>query len=94
LVLPFLSLVFMALTFFPAINEGKYGSIIGLARQVVFYVPVMLLLPRYFGIEWIYFGATAIDLLLTIWIASLVIRLFKKIEKSQKEKVQKTAIQT
>ncbi|MGD1843683.1 MAG: MATE family efflux transporter [Thermonemataceae bacterium] len=94
LVLPFLSLVFMALTFFPAINEGKYGSIIGLARQVVFYVPVMLLLPRYFGIEWIYFGATAIDLLLTIWITALVVRLFKKIEKSQKKKTQKAAIQT
>ena len=79
LVLPVLPLVFMALTFFPAINEEKYGSIIGLARQLVFYVPVMLILPRYFGVAWVYYGATIIDVAITAWILMIVVKLFNKL---------------
>ena len=83
LVLPLLPLVFMALTFFPAISEEKYGSIIGLARQLVFYVPVMLILPRYLGIEWVYYGATVIDVIITLWIVAVVHKLFKKLDQSK-----------
>ena len=83
LVLPMLPLVFMALTFFPAIKEEKYGSIIGLARQLVFYVPIMILLPRYFGIEWVYYGSTIIDVAVTLWILVIVIKLFKRLDQSQ-----------
>ena len=79
LVLPMLPLVFMALTLFPAIDQPKYASILGLARQLVFYVPVMLLLPRYFGIKWVYYGSTAIDVIITLWILALVVRLFKQL---------------
>ncbi|MEM1406128.1 MAG: MATE family efflux transporter [Bacteroidota bacterium] len=77
LVLPMLPLVFMALTFFPAIKEEKHASIIGLARQLVFYVPAMLLLPRFFGVEWVYYGSTLIDVIVTGWILMVVMKLFK-----------------
>ena len=83
LVLPLLPIVFMALTFFPAINEGKYGSIIGIARQVIFYIPVMLLLPRFFGTNWVYYGSTLIDIILTLWILLIISKLFKKLIKNQ-----------
>ncbi|MEM9328578.1 MAG: MATE family efflux transporter [Bacteroidota bacterium] len=83
LVLPILPLVFMSLTFFPAINEEKYGSIIGLARQLVFYVPVMLILPRLFGIPWVYYGSTLIDVVITIWILVVVVKLFKKLSRQK-----------
>ena len=79
LVLPILPLVFMALTLFPAIKEEKYASIIGLARQLVFYVPAMLLLPRYFGISWVYYGSALIDVVLSLWILFVVMKLFKKL---------------
>lgn len=78
LILPLLPVIFMALTFFPAINEGKYGTIIGIARQVIFYIPVMLLLPRFFGTNWVYYGSTLIDIILTIWIVLIVRKLFGK----------------
>lgn len=82
-VLPMLPLVFMALTLFPAINESKYGSIIGLARQLVFYVPVMLLLPRFFGIDWVYYGSTLIDVIITAWILLVMIKLFNEMSSKQ-----------
>ncbi|MDN5217305.1 MATE family efflux transporter [Fulvivirgaceae bacterium BMA12] len=82
LALPVLPFVFMSLTFFPAINEEKYGSIIGMARQLVFYVPVMLLLPKYFGVNWVYYGATLIDVVISIWILLVVRKLFLKLKPS------------
>ncbi len=78
LILPLLPIIFMALTFFPAINEGKYGTIIGIVRQVIFYIPVMLLLPRFFGTNWVYYGSTLIDIILTIWIVLIIRKLFGK----------------
>ncbi|MEO0405560.1 MAG: MATE family efflux transporter, partial [Bacteroidota bacterium] len=48
-IVPLLPFVFMGLTHLPAIEQPKFASIIGLARQVVFYVPVMLILPAYIG---------------------------------------------
>lgn len=76
-VLPLLPLVFMALTFFPALERPKQASLVGLARQLVFYVPVMLLLPRYYGLGWVYYGATLIDIVTTLWIGILVYKEFK-----------------
>ncbi|MEL6537467.1 MAG: MATE family efflux transporter [Bacteroidota bacterium] len=76
-VLPLLPVVFMALTFFPAIDQPKHASLVGMARQLVFYVPVMLLLPRYFGLGWVYYGATLIDVVITLWIGILVLKEMK-----------------
>ena len=86
-VLPALPVVFMALTFFPSINQGKYGSIIGLARQLVFYIPIMLILPRLFGIQWVYVGATLIDIVLTLWVLIIVRQLFKKLTPDAKQAI-------
>ncbi|MEM0938224.1 MAG: MATE family efflux transporter [Bacteroidota bacterium] len=82
LVLPLLPLVFMTMTFLPAINEAKSGSIIGMARQILLYVPVMLLLPRFFGVEWVYYGSTLIDVVITIWMLLVVMKLFKALSQA------------
>lgn len=92
LVLPILPIVFMALTFFSAIKEEKYGSIIGLARQLVFYVPAMLILPSLLGLEWVYYGSTAIDFIVTGWIVYITWKLFKKLDQKKEEKVQETVL--
>ena len=77
--LPFLSIVFMGMTFFPAINKGSSAAIIGISRQLIFYVPVMLLMPKFFGIEWVYIGSFLIDLVIFIWITLLLCREFKNL---------------
>lgn len=95
LVLPMLPLVFMALTFLPAIKEEMYASIIGLARQLIFYVPAMLLLPKFFGMQWVYYGATLIDVIVTIWILFVVMKLFKRLteEKQHSNQLERLATQ-
>jgi Na+-driven multidrug efflux pump len=77
LVLPFLPMVFMSLTYLPAIEQPKYASIVAMARQVVFYVPIMLILPKWIGMSGIYYGATFIDVVLTGWLVYIVWKSFK-----------------
>ncbi|MEM7370748.1 MAG: MATE family efflux transporter [Bacteroidota bacterium] len=82
LMLPILPVVFMAMTYLPAIEQPKYASIIGMARQLVFYVPVMLLLPRWIGIGGVYYGATIIDIVITVWLIYIVRRTFSSLPRS------------
>ncbi|PWH85024.1 MATE family efflux transporter [Brumimicrobium oceani] len=79
-IIPFLPFVFMSLTHLPAIEEPKYASIIGLARQIVFYVPVMLFFPRWFGVSGVYIASTLIDVVITIWLGIIVLKSFKNMK--------------
>ncbi|MGL9971936.1 MATE family efflux transporter [Enterococcus sp. DIV1420a] len=76
-IIPFLSFIFMAMTFFPAVDKGKPAAIIGIARQFIFYVPAMLVVPRYFGIEGIYYASFGIDVIIVLWTVLLVKKEFK-----------------
>ncbi len=75
-ILPVLSFIFMAMTLFPSIDKGKPAALIGIARQLVFYVPVMLLLPKAVGVAGIYYGSFAIDAVIVIWTMFMVRREF------------------
>lgn len=75
-ILPALSFIFMAMTLFPSIDKGKPAMIIGLARQFVFYVPVMMLLPKWIGVSGVYYGALAIDAVIVLWTIILVKKEF------------------
>lgn len=79
-IIPLLPFVFMALTYLPAINNPKPASLIGLARQLVFYVPAMYFLPQWFGLGGIYFGSTVIDILITIWTLMVVNKSFNTLK--------------
>lgn len=74
--LPVMPIAFMGMTFFPAINNAKPAAIIGILRQLVFYIPVMLILPRFFGIQWIYWGSAAIDFVIALWVVFLLKKEF------------------
>ncbi len=78
LVLPVLPIVFTALSLLPAVERPGLATGVSVARQLVFYVPVMLLLPRWAGISGIYYGATGIDLLCTLWLLAIVLAIFRK----------------
>ena len=83
--LPILPIVFMTMTFFPAINKGKPAALIGIVRQLIFYVPVMLILPKLYGIRWIYLGSMIIDVIITIWALILVRKEFNILRQQKVE---------
>ncbi len=75
-ILPLLSAIFMAMTFFPSIDKGKPAAVIGIARQLIFYIPVMLILPKMIGVFGIYIGSLAIDVIIVLWTVILVKKEF------------------
>ena len=75
-ILPVLSYIFMSMTLFPAVDKGKPAAMIGIARQLVFYVPVMIILPKIIGVAGVYYGSLAIDAVIVIWTMFLVRREF------------------
>ncbi len=81
-IVPILSFIFMAMTFFPTVDKGKPAAIIGMARQFVFYVPSMLLVPKFFGVESIYYASFAIDVIIVLWTMFLVKKEFKALKNS------------
>ena len=76
-ILPLLSFIFMAMTLFPSIDKGKPAALIGIARQLVFYVPVMLLVPIWMGVSGIYYGSFVIDSVIVIWTMFMVRKEFR-----------------
>ena len=90
-VIPILPLIFMAFTFFPAIGNGKPASIIGMLRQVVCYIPAMIILPALWGVKWIYIGSTLIDVLLTGVAVVLVLIEFNRLRKTENVALKLTA---
>lgn len=82
-ILPVLSFIFMAMTLFPAIDKSKPAMIIGIARQVVFYIPVMLLLPKVVGVSGIYYGSLAIDAVIVLWTMLLVKKEFNRLRENK-----------
>ncbi len=77
MILPIVPFVFMCLTYLPAVDRPRPASIITMARQVFFYIPVMLLLPKWIGISGIYYGTLMIDVIITIWFMIVVWRSFQ-----------------
>lgn len=75
-IMPLLSAIFMAMSFFPSIDKGKPAVMIGIARQLVFYVPVMMILPKMIGVSGIYFGSLAIDAIIVLWTVVMVKKEF------------------
>jgi len=78
LVLPVLPIVFTALALLPAIEQPGKATMVSVSRQLLLYVPVMLILPRLIGVPGIYYGATAIDFLCTLWLLAIVLHAFRR----------------
>jgi len=87
-ILPLMSFIFMAMTLFPAVDKGLPAMIIGIARQLVFYVPVMLIVPKFVGISGIYYGSLVIDAVILLWTLFMVKKEFNSLRQKKYENVQ------
>lgn len=65
LTLPF---IFMAMVWLPSIKEAKPASMISILRQVALYIPVMLIIPAYYGVSSIYWASAIIDWLIFLFV--------------------------
>ncbi|TVQ35213.1 MAG: MATE family efflux transporter [Wenzhouxiangella sp.] len=86
MVLPLLPVTFTALALLPAVEQPGKATLVSVSRQLVFYVPVMLILPRMIGLPGIYYGATAIDIFCALWLLGLVLTTFRQRGQDQSDR--------
>lgn len=84
-VIPLLVITMNGMSYFPSINKGKVASIISMFRQVVLYIPAMIILPRIFGVNFVYFGSFILDAALTLVVILLLIKSFKDLRAGRVE---------
>ncbi|MDO5715907.1 MAG: MATE family efflux transporter [Tissierellia bacterium] len=79
-IIPLFSITMNGMSYFPAIGESKIASTMPLLRQVILYLPAMVFLPRFFGLNYVYIGSFVIDVLIMIIIGVLLIKSFGKLK--------------
>ena len=65
--------------FFQAIGKVGKSIFLGLSRQVIFLIPLLLTLPRVYGLDGVWMSFPFSDLVATIVAAALIIYQFRRL---------------
>jgi len=76
----FTPLAFNSLTFLQSIGNGKTAGMLTMARQIIFFIPGVLIASKIWGITGIYFSLASFDLLLFFICLLILNRVFKSIK--------------
>ncbi|MFK7905253.1 MAG: MATE family efflux transporter [Chitinophagales bacterium] len=80
LTLPAFPLFLLGSTFFQSIGNAKGAAIIIVARELLLYVPAVLLLPLWFGVDGIYYAGIPVNIMGIIFVSWMIWREFKKLQ--------------
>jgi putative MATE family efflux protein len=78
LFLPTLGFQIISSNFFQAIGKPIQGTILSLSRQILLYIPLLLILPRFFGLSGVFFAMPTADAAATILSALVIFRELRK----------------
>ncbi|UZR92702.1 MATE family efflux transporter [Chondrinema litorale] len=79
ILLPVLPIYFCGISFYQSMGEGKLASVVLISRQVVLFIPVVLILPKYFGLGGVFFSAPIVDLFLIVVLLFLLSNRLSKL---------------
>ena len=71
----------MSSTFFTSIGMPTKGAFLALTRQILFLLPMIVVLPLFFGIDGIMYAGPVADLLAAVIAAAMLWRQIKKMGK-------------
>ena len=74
-------IMIMTLTFFQSIGDGKKAGIIVLLRQLVLFIPAILLLPQLFGVSAVWWAEPIVDFTMIIAGLLLMLNVMRKMGK-------------
>lgn len=72
-------------TFFTSIGKPIRGIILSLTRQIIFFLPLLLILPRFFGIDGILYTGPVSDLISAIAAVVMARTEFKRIDSLEED---------
>ncbi|AKB36836.1 Multi antimicrobial extrusion protein (Na(+)/drug antiporter), MATE family of MDR efflux pumps [Methanosarcina siciliae C2J] len=87
LILPFIGFQLVGTTVFQALGKPKPAFFLSLARQLLFLLPLVLVLPRFYGLDGVWAAFPISDFLACVLAAGLLEREYQKFKtKEKKEK--------
>jgi putative MATE family efflux protein len=89
LVFPLFGFQMVTMALFLAMGKGKEGGILSISRQGLFFVPAILLLPHFFGVNGIIWAQPVADAATDILAIILVLRLHKELSATSKDNLKK-----
>ena len=79
----------VAANFFSSIGKPKIGMFTSLTRQVIFFIPLILILPRFWGIDGILFAAPIADSVAAVLAIIFLVREMRITNQLKAEELQK-----
>jgi Na+-driven multidrug efflux pump len=76
---PFFSFSLIGPGLFQAVGDARRGLIVASSRFLLFIIPLALILPRFFGLDGIWFSPLAGELLAASFVTSLVFPRLKRL---------------
>jgi putative MATE family efflux protein len=83
LALPVIGVQLTGTTYFLAIGKAVPAFILALTRQIIFLIPLVLVLPMFFGVSGIWYSFPLADTLSVVVTASLVVRQVRRMHKME-----------
>ncbi len=84
LVVPLAGFQIVSVGFLMALGEARKAIILSLTRQLLFLVPMLLLLPQFLGVDGIWYSLPVADLLSAVVAGFMVFGLLKKMKGKEK----------
>lgn len=69
--------------FFSSIGKAKISFFLSLSRQVLILIPVLLILPKFWGLDGIWYALPISDVLATLMSVFFILREFRKLDHAQ-----------
>ncbi|NET88091.1 MAG: MATE family efflux transporter [Kamptonema sp. SIO1D9] len=80
LLLPLISFIWCSIAMFQAMGKGKIAGILIVNRQLILFVPVILFVPIWFGVNGVYYSLFLAELLAGLLVVYLTFREFIKLK--------------
>lgn len=68
-------------TFFPSIGKGMRGAALSFSKQILFLIPLLLILPRFFGLDGVMYAQPVTDMLSFLLAVVFLVDEFRKMPK-------------
>jgi len=81
LIMPIIGFQVVSSSYFQAVGKPKQAMLLALSRQLIFLIPPLLMLPRFYGLDGIWMGAPVSDLLSAILAGSLLYREMNRLRR-------------
>jgi Na+-driven multidrug efflux pump len=85
LFLPVIGFQILSANFFQSIGKPLQGTVLSLSRQILLYIPLLIILPRFFGIHGVFFAMPAADMGASILSAFVIARELRLLTRMEKE---------